>query len=90
MITPKPGVAEVEPLSSNISSRTESEVAYPPKRERNTMVDKKGLEIEDGGEMGELPTAVPSVPATRQQPGRLESLSDDETGRGSIVRAPRK
>jgi len=39
MFTPKPGLAEVEPLHSDISPRAVSKVAYLPSRERDTMVD---------------------------------------------------
>ena len=45
IITPKPGLAEVEPLSSDFSPRAVSKVAYLPRRERDTMVDRKGLEV---------------------------------------------
>ena len=65
-------MAKVEPLSSDISSLTESEVVYPPKRERDIMADKKRLGSEDEGELSENPTALPDVPTTRPQPGRLE------------------
>ena len=45
MFTPKPSLAEVEPLSSDISPRAVSRVAYLPGRERDTTVDRKGLKI---------------------------------------------
>ena len=83
-------MAKTESHSSDISSLTESEVVHPPEGEDGNMVNKKGLDSEDEGEISENPTALPSGPTTRQRPGRLEAQSDEETGRMSLTRAPRK
>ena len=83
-------MATPESNSSEISSLTESEAIHPPEGTRGSMDHSTGLNSGEEEEVVEHPTPLPSAPTTRPRPGRLDAQSDEEMGRTSYPRAPKK